>query len=454
LSDLGYYRNATNIDEQNGLNVVSEYVSSSYTVNRMRSEVISNVYEINGITYAESRELPTDDIVIRTDVWNDQRNNNNTMSNVELTLDGIDNGDNIANEKVEKLFAFVANVDANTGLSNPMQIYAKYPVGIGDNNETLYQKTYVKTPEPETIITGNTITDWTSSYWTLNNDGTFITATKAQLRAFFLKATDSFEWKQLYHQEDAYYEIIIDSIEEIDEVENDVIATANILVPGSNGTTEESIDITCTDSGATNLYIIEENEANRTNYMSASVKHYDYTQKGGQGQNRFNLQLNVTHIEDATIDNTGLADAFDVQNYIANMFTWVNISASVTEEQLENRAGFYTQYSTVANGDENSTAPTDSAALIVGKTLYHFTTVDGVDKYAMVVDNGTPIASYTITHLAKDISNNIVAAGSQSAVNGSDFYALGYGGSHMVVTYTRTQEVYTNPLNMTLTQVQ
>lgn len=447
LSSRGYYKSNEGINTEKGLTVVAEY-TSTYTFNKMRSEVISNVYEINGITYAESKELPTDDIVVRTNVWNDQRDNYDKMVVAKVTLKA-DNENSLGSAKVEALFAYIANVDTNTGLSNPKQVFAKY-----NSN-----KTYVKVAEPttaevETFKGNNTTPQWETSYWTLNNDGQYVQSTTGELRAFFLNDKNSYDWKQLYEQKDAYYEVIIDSIQETETEINNVIATAKILVPDNGTTTEQTINITCADGNAgatveTNLYVIDTNEANRTNYISANVKHYDYTKFGGHGQNRFNLDINVTHIEDATVDNTGLADAYDVQNFIANMFTWVNISASVTEAQLSTAAGFYTPYSTIANTEN------DTTSLITGKKLYAFNYSE--NKYELIWDNTTvtsKYSTYAVAHLGKNIDGDIVAANAANVVAGSEFYALAYdGGSQMVLTYTRTQEAWTNPLNMTLTNV-
>lgn len=405
------------------------YFTMAYANNKARSQYVMSIVEEDGIVSTTTKELPTDVIEISNSMWNSQQNG---AQYTALTLgDAINTNhtDDAAAENTEKLFAAI--YDQTNGKNK--DVYVKYTTG-GDTD-----KAYVKVPVPQNaaIVSG--------TYYVMNNNGQFVAATNEQVRAFWQKDTTSVYYTQLYTAEDAMYEVIISSINgtlvtnSTNGMDN-VIATADIWRNGVKTTVEITANGT-----ATNLYVLSSSENKKTQYITGSVQHYDYTVEGGQGQNKINLDVNITRIEDATADNTGFADAWDVQNYIENMFTWVDISASVTDAQLETGDRFYTTFSTVSGSTEAATAK------IAGVKLY---TKSG-SNYIVVFDGTSFTSGYAIAELAKDINNNIVdAANSEAAVSGSNFFAVAYGDSpnkDMCVTYTTTQTAFINPLNMKLT---
>lgn len=443
--------------EANDSVVKNESFTFAYIYNKLRSQFISNVSEENGIITAETKELPTDAIDVKSTIWNAQENGKVVYQNIIINDGGDESAlPDSADTLLEKLFAIVYNS------GNIIPIYAKY------NDGTANDKAYVAVAEPNAVLDTTTIggIDITAFY-VKENDGTFTqlsTAANAKYgydtyKAFVMLDHDSFYWKQLYQLQDAMYEVIVDSITTSDNVNalNNTIATCSILRNGV--ATPITVDL-----ASNPFWKVQTNENNSTKYIDATVKHYDYTQNGGQGQNKIDLSINITRIEDATSTNTGLADAYDIHNYIENMFTWVDISASVSAEQLETIAGFYTPITLTTSGTsatDTCTAVLNSAKTTYGDVyMYHTQTGKYVSIYGANAGEYFS-SSYTVNKLGKDLNGDVVYASSSSCVPGSEFWSLSYefiadtvNHVDMVQTFTTTQTAFINPLNMTLTQVQ
>ena len=135
-------------------------------------------------------------------------------------------------------------------------------------------------------------------------------------------------------------------------------------------------------SGLPLLQYISSFAADQKKYLSVENKHYTY-EDNGEGDNKFEITAHITNIEDASATNTGFADAFDVQTYVKNFFSWVDVSASVTDD-IVNHSDLYYKFITWKEYDEMETKP----------DLY-IRTVNGNNvEYGDGTTAGTPVAIY------------------------------------------------------------
>ena len=416
-----------------GASYSSNYTSwrdGSYTYNTSRSEYIVNIVQEDGKVTTQTRELPTDMVEVSYNIWNSQQNGVQYTPLI-VNIPSTDDDTDAATAFIEALFDAIYDETTHTHKT----IYAK--------NGTDKAKQKIAAADLNQNIT----------FYVMNNDGTFSIASTETIRSVRNNDTGSIYYKQLYKEVDALYEVKLDSIT-LDSTNvnniNHYIAHATILTP--NGEVEIAITQPAagtTGNFTTNLYEATQasSESNKVKYISGSVEHYKYDQEGGAGQNKVKLDLNITRIEDATFNNTGFADAYDVREYIQNMFTWVNISASVTQSQLESTDGFYKLYPL------QSETSADFEAKVAGRKIYVRKTTGGTVQYVEVLDeNGTSQnGTYTMTYIGKDSNGNYVT--DNTALPGSKHYELTYGGNHVCITYITNQVANINPLNMELTRV-
>ena len=399
-------------------------------INRVRSEYTYNVYEVNGIVSAEGRELPTDLVSANTKVWNAE---NIAFTEVDLTT-GDNNGEpSTASDKLQHLFAAVYN--ENTLQADP--IYFK----PGDANHT----TYLPVDSTGTFGTA-------TSYSYFNSEtGKYEAFTGAgdddKWAAVSNKRFNSPYWTQPYTNEYQYYEVDIDTINSASiaasfgQTINGNIDVELLFFTYNNGREYYNGSTTPT------LYRQSGDVAKSTDYILAKSEHYDYTKFGGNGQNKISIEAHITRIEDAAFDNTGFADAYDVQTYIENMFTWVNISASIESTQLNGSEKFYKKYTEFDNSATN--------LYIYDSNTNKFVSFDGSEKLWFGTSKST---GETVAAL---VSGSTVAASatnpgaSADNVITSTLHQWWGDGSHnkQVNVYARTQQAYINPINMTLTKV-
>ena len=260
----------------------------AYLSNKVRSQYISNIIEEDGIIVsAGTTELPTDELSVTTSIWGNQ-----DADFVKQYSKILFSTSYTAALKIKHLLSY-------------SQVYFQ-------NGDTTYEK----------VPNGTKISTDSGTYCYIDN-GEFKSANEFTKAHFNMGKTNSAYWKQLYKQVPAYYEIDLDTIT-IDG--SDVHFMYNLYADANDPTKPSQCN--ATTSTLPNFYAVENIGSINysTKYISGEVVHYSYTKDGGFGQNRFNLTTHITHLEDATPKNTGLADAWDVASFIANMCEWVDLS--------------------------------------------------------------------------------------------------------------------------------
>ena len=93
------------------------------------------------------------------------------------------------------------------------------------------------------------------------------------------------------------------------------------------------IDIEDIVSGkyAGDVYELKAQPAEAKKYISAKTTHNVDLDGHVTGENTLHLTAHITKIEDASAENTGLVDAYDVKQVIDNIFEWVDLSKWATE---------------------------------------------------------------------------------------------------------------------------
>lgn len=406
---------------------------AAYLSNKLKSHYISGLAEENGIVeITETTELPTDQLEITYNIWSAGKLNDANFEELNLSALSIDTNtaDTNAEADLQKLFTYIYN----GGSGKNHQIYYK-----DDANDAT--EVYVKA-ETTDVNKSNSSNGYAASdqvpVYILNNEGEYVAIPNLETaNAFATGNTNSAYYQQVYKKEAGYFEVLTDSIEvEDNETSADYgkLKSFDIVIPGGTKT--------ITRSGNFPTFYYKVYDTAEIKYLTGKVNHYDYSKEGGVGQNEIDLQVHITRIEDATATNSGLVDAFDVQNYIESMFTWVNISASVTETQLSTYADFYTEYSTIAKTQNECNALV--TAVTATGTLYRY---DNAQAKYIAIDN-----TYTATHLMKDATGNVISYATTGGAENSEFWAVAYDSTKVAKLYVTEQTVFTNPYNMTLTK--
>ena len=78
-------------------------------------------------------------------------------------------------------------------------------------------------------------------------------------------------------------------------------------------------------------YFQRDEFAGSKDYITAETHQSSHTEKGN-GETTLHLTTHITKVVDATADNTGLVDAWDLRQTLANMFEWVDLSEFVNGE--------------------------------------------------------------------------------------------------------------------------
>lgn len=420
-------------------NTNDKFVDGAYTYNTVRSHYLFNVTETDGIVHAESRELPTDELNLSYTIWN-----NRTSSESFAEIDGTDiiNDSTNASEALQKLFAFASGIVEENGVysyTGQKEIYY-HPDGA---------TTYV-------AYMNNVGDEIPANLVYLDNDGIYHQISNEILTTYAIKyciTNSPHHPGKLYKVDDAYYEVDVTSINV--QYDNSLSAYTISSFSYVDPTSSTGYGVVNNDNSP-KFYYKQVNESDSVKYLSGKVEHCSFD-VDGHGENRFFIDAHITHIEDAKPTNTGLADAYDVQNYIQNMFSWVNISASINEEVLTQESDFYTVFST------------KDLSSVAGLSLYYKET--STDTFSpLVIDNTNTM----IINFAKNESGKLLYS-----FNGTDWRnsndGTQYNGTDVVqssiwtevahktsnnpekweplTVYERTQDVFTNPLNMTLHKV-
>ena len=286
--------------------ILNDFGKVAYVQNRIRSQYISNIKEEDGIIYVtETNELPTDELLVSTSIWGNQDSTdfNKEYSEIDLSNVTVSNSPSgiVDDTDLEKLFYYV------NGLDNP-QIYYKDGTTYTPVSGTAGDGTYYKYDSN------------TNSFVTIDN-----TVDKPNFNRGII---NSAKWVQLYELKDAYYEVDLATIK-VDA------STKHIIEFKYNKYDENGDPSTWNGSETPTFYKVDDSSLNySTKYITAKGYHYDWQTDNGEGQNRFMLTTHITHLEDASPINTGLADAWDIASFIENMCEWVDISASIDDQHI------------------------------------------------------------------------------------------------------------------------
>ena len=183
-------------------------------------------------------------------------------------------------------------------------------------------------------------------------------------------------------------------------------------------------------------------------YIKASYRHVDY-KHNGNGENEFNVDVKLTNIEDATRENTGLADAYDVRSFFENMFEWVDVSASVT--QADNLAVSPAWYSKISF---------DTYYKMTNKPDIYYDTNNGTANpghnfvKVMKASEASEVQNY-----GRDDNNNQIYGPAYPGATGADASSTTYTDWKMLTGTPVRQTYYVlegtpkiNPLNLTISK--
>lgn len=323
--------------------------------NSYNSTAIVNVKQEDGKVSAEARELPTDKVNVNVDIWGEK-----------------------ASLKAEPLYRALQSatrqdiVNAITAAANVVDIE-----GAG-NNLTIADILYNLNKDVELYVQSSTGSQYvavrdgenvagTPLYFISEQTGeyTLLTTTMVDdrdgLNAAIATGDHShYGWKQYYKSVTSPKYVELDIPAEATNYSSGVFTFKDIEGNTYNDITENNFtskifyiyayklsDGTTIDEDSTtpvtgeNLSVTLRRRASSSKYITAEVNHNDWSH-GGHGENTLNLTTHITKLEDSTKENTGLADSYDVKSYIDQLFTFVDISATVTGDILVKRDAFYT----------------------------------------------------------------------------------------------------------------
>lgn len=301
----------------------------SYITN---SQYVYDLIEENGIVNGATHELPTDTFEAKAEIWGDESNVINVKHEyvpVELPTSG--------NKKYNTLFEKLYNW-ANAREDN--QIFVKDTrlesyIALDPTGEY----TGWTTGLPSTNVVGGI--DQTTYIF---ENGEFIPKNNSTVQGVdtfenYRTAVNDKRWRQLYQKGPKYVELNFD---ESEESEINLNAGKNVIIIGPYKLTKSGNNVTVfKNSAAANatpeydidlglLLNIAGQTTKSVKYFSVETKHYSY-RDNGFGENAVNVTAHITRVEDAAEDNTGFADAYDVQTFVENYFKWIDISATVTD---------------------------------------------------------------------------------------------------------------------------
>lgn len=231
-----------------------------------QSQVVSKVEIVNGKINVEARELPTDKIYFSNSVWTPNK---------------------------FKLVDVAALIDEDKTIADDVEIYIKLA----------NPSTYVKlTPaELTTVAAGANL--FIKEGESFVSADTYLNETfgaDGETKASFINAHGEkfVDFQPIYKVVDTY----------------EIIDTADLVYDGSVWKYGEYTEFYQVDT-----------KTEKVEYLTGSISHSSYVE-GGQGENIFQVNANITKIEDATANNSGFADAYDVKKALENIVEWVDLS--------------------------------------------------------------------------------------------------------------------------------
>jgi len=241
-------------------------------------------------------------------------------------------------------------------------------------------------------------------------------------------------WKQLYIQVPKYVEINLQKAK--DDYAGTTTSNARDslrieieegvyykLEAAENGTQGTKINVTKVDANddpisgftQTTLKYITTFATPKKQYLTVENKHFSYVDNG-QGENQFEITAHITNIEDATENNTGFADAFDVQTYVKNFFSWVDVSASVTDDILNHSDLYYKnmtldEYQEIVDAYEAEVG--DEHSVVIPALYVRTAGNDSVEYGDGTGTAGTAVATINKAWYWKDDNSYFTAFGSE-----------------------------------------
>lgn len=238
-----------------------------------QSQVVSKVEIVNGKVNVEARELPTDKIYFSNTVWTP-----NTFKVVDLST--------------------LINDDEHKTIANDVEIYIKIAKDI--------KPTYVKLTETE--LKDANVTKAGGGLWIKNAAGIFESA-DIYLNETFREGVTKASFINTYGETFVDFQPIYKVVDTYE-----IIDTADLVYEGNVWKYGEYTEFYQVDT-----------KTPKVEYLTGSISHSSYV-AGGQGENIFQVNANITKIEDATANNSGFADAYDVKKALENIVEWVDLS--------------------------------------------------------------------------------------------------------------------------------
>lgn len=312
---------------------------------KSKSQYVYNIVEEDGIVSAETRELPSDTVSAKVEVYGAESSASSHQYDVLInstpTAPLYKTLYNWKHETTDdnQLFAPIAN-----GAYIPVEPNVAKPTGevyYFDESSNDYIKAELGTTIP--------MTDYTDIRHK--------------------------NWVQLYSKGVKYEELDLNDCS-WEEGKTDILKVGRFtLEKVTTGTDTNKVKVSADGTDLGFVSYISKRAEESTRYFTATSKHFSYAE-GGNGENRLEITAHVTSIEDASTTNTGFADAYDVQRYIASMFTWVDISASSSEALISASDKYYSHI---------------TYADYTNEKLYSRTMNGDTPKYAVV---NTPVTAY------------------------------------------------------------
>ena len=443
----------------------------SYIAN---SQYVFDVVEENGIVNAQTRELPEDKFAANAEVWGDNSNVKNQKYDyidIDITGYAIDPETGKPNRQATLFERLYAWQKANNDTDN--QVFVR---------DTTLESYYPLTPDSSLYVTG-----WEGTLPTANlvggsdvnsyvfRNGAYVEFTAPMGFDYFANTNDK-NWEQLYQKGPKYVELnFADTSDNID------LSQKNTITIGDYVLTKSGNNIAVTKSGNSlgNLKCINSNTITKsTKYFSVETKHYSYTDNG-HGENAVSVTAHITRIEDAAQDNTGFADAYDVQTWVENYFKWIDISATVTDTIVEHSDKYHKRVSLaeyldlITNGSTAASYTVGNASIPKlysrgsnnGQVFYTDLNAESISVNTAYFwkDDQTKIGNLTAEQITAGLEGDQLSAevtGRHVPVEGCFLYqqfnaAVGEISDEYSPAdddyYIRIEESKTNPVNLTLT---
>lgn len=421
-----------------------------------------NIIEIDGIVYADTRELPTDKLTAEVEIWGSDENlpsNKFEYAPVVIT-ESLASTDSTF---IESLFNWAA-----TGVT-PAGINPDSTDTTSDNQVFVKIENVVCEKVPTTEATpwvGNSL-----MYYDEGSDTYFGYPAQDNAIPVMRDYRDTLDkkWVQLYKYAPKYFELdLTKAIPDTDDPLHAVIVDGYRLTRSGNNIAVSGDDGKY-GTADTVLYYISLRPTNKAKYLTVENKHHSF-EHNGFGENTLGLTAHITKLEDARIDNTGFADAYDVQSYIEDTLTWVDVSASVPENLVATSEKYYRHitYDVWANGTANVDYMTTDGSLYYVKngTFTEYTGSEPAtaifwaddNKFFSLTDMPTPTQATNMGHVAIQINNVPVLAIKRFNVTGINTdqstqpNAADVKYSAASDYYVQIESAKINPRNLTITQ--